>query len=310
MNDLAHPDAYEGSEPYLFVSYRHAEHKLAYPIIRRLNEMGYRVWYDKALTSGTPHWNDDIAKRVEGCTLLLALCSKGYFQSENCRHELEYAHELGKTIHWINIGPLADKDIPPGIRMDFVKIHKIEKQKMSDDAFYHEIARGIGMDTCRSSSSHTSRSATKQAPQAKKPRHISRLDIPQAPKRTPVPSPSKERAPRVLTRCLAFLCPAIPAGLSIAALVLTVLHRNELLVIVLLAAELFAVSMLPDILSRYAAFDAKDKPNAIIWSVLAAVSSIVMIVFAVVDGSWRVFLFLLFIVVAYVVIIRELLEWQ
>ena len=309
MNDLAHPDAYKGSKPYLFVSYRHAEHKLAYPIIRRLNEMGYRVWYDKALTSGIPHWNDDIAKRVEGCTVLLALCSKGYFQSENCRHELEYAHDLGKTIHWINIGPLADKDIPPGIRMDFVKIHKIEKHKMSDDAFYHEIARGIGMDTCRSSSSHTSRSDTKQAPQAKKPRHISRLDIPQAPKRTPVPSPSEKRAPRVLTRCLVFLWPAIPAGLSIAALVLTVLHRNEVLVFVLIAAEGLAVSMIGDILSRYG--DAKkDKRSAIIWSVLAAVSSIVMIVFAVVDGSWPAFLLLLFIVVAYVAIIPVLLEWQ
>ena len=250
--------------------------------------------------------------------------------------------------------------------MDFVKIHKIEKHKMSDDAFYHEIARGIGMDTCRSSSSHTSRSDTKQAPQAKKPRHISRLDIPQAPKRTPVPSPSEKRAPRVLTRCLAFLWPAIPAGLSIAVYVLSWNHGDEglitalllamllvlpfttrlfarmtnkeafdldcllvnyllpfaesyfgydpdsvsliqLLMPGLLAAELFAVSMLPSILSRYAAFDATDKRSAIIWSTLAAVFSVIMIVCAVVGIPEIVILFLAFFTLT-VVRIADLLE--
>ncbi|MBR7039521.1 MAG: toll/interleukin-1 receptor domain-containing protein [Oscillospiraceae bacterium] len=170
MPEAPMPQAYTGSEPYLFVSYRHTERKLAYPIIRRLHEAGFRVWYDEGIHPGTAYFNDIIAEHVEGCTVLLALCSKDYFQSDNCRHELEYAGELGKTIHWYNVKPLADKDIPSGIRMDFRKTHKTDKFAMTDDAFYDKLMHGQDMDKCRRRSAPAPSVKPKSpAPKAAKP---------------------------------------------------------------------------------------------------------------------------------------------
>ena len=157
MNVPKKPHAYEGSEPYLFVSYRHTEREVAYPIIRRLNEAGFRVWYDEGIHTGTPYWNDVIAVRVENCTVLLALCSKAFFESEHCRRELEYAKKLGHTIHWYNIEPLADKDIPAGIRMDFNMTHKTDIFAMTDDDLYQELMCGQDMEKCLESRRLTSR---------------------------------------------------------------------------------------------------------------------------------------------------------
>lgn len=43
---------YEGPEPYIFVSYAHANKDKVYPIIKRLHEMGYRLWYDEGIEAG------------------------------------------------------------------------------------------------------------------------------------------------------------------------------------------------------------------------------------------------------------------
>ena len=43
---------YEGQEPYIFVSYAHKNKDKVYPIIKRLHEMGYRLWYDEGIEAG------------------------------------------------------------------------------------------------------------------------------------------------------------------------------------------------------------------------------------------------------------------
>ena len=40
--------AYEGNQPYIFVSYCHKDKK-AMHIIRRVQQRGYRVWFDKGI---------------------------------------------------------------------------------------------------------------------------------------------------------------------------------------------------------------------------------------------------------------------
>ena len=46
------PPVYEGSEPYIFVSYAHAISNQAMKIINWLYEAGYRIWYDEGLECG------------------------------------------------------------------------------------------------------------------------------------------------------------------------------------------------------------------------------------------------------------------
>ncbi|MBR7039520.1 MAG: toll/interleukin-1 receptor domain-containing protein [Oscillospiraceae bacterium] len=161
------PKAYEGSEPYIFVSYRHIEKKQAYPIIRRLNEAGYRVWYDEGIRSGEQYWNDVVAEHVKRCTVLIALCSKAFFESEHCREELEYAKKLGHTIHWVDLSRYPEDAIPAGIAMRFNMVQKTAKYELKDDAFYEILFQGRDMVSCLSGGAVPPRS---DLPPAKTPR--------------------------------------------------------------------------------------------------------------------------------------------
>ncbi len=49
--------AYDGEEPYVFVSYSHEDDDLVYPEIRWLQDHGFNVWYDEGI-SGASHWRD------------------------------------------------------------------------------------------------------------------------------------------------------------------------------------------------------------------------------------------------------------
>lgn len=47
------PVAYEGSEPYIFVSYSHKDSATVLPVISELQAEGFRVWYDASIEAGT-----------------------------------------------------------------------------------------------------------------------------------------------------------------------------------------------------------------------------------------------------------------
>ena len=44
--------AYKGNEPYIFVSYAHKDSDAVFREIRRLNDLGYHVWYDEGIAPG------------------------------------------------------------------------------------------------------------------------------------------------------------------------------------------------------------------------------------------------------------------
>ena len=38
--------AYQGDEPYIFVSYAHEDSEVVYPEIQWLKDQGFNIWYD------------------------------------------------------------------------------------------------------------------------------------------------------------------------------------------------------------------------------------------------------------------------
>lgn len=55
----------------------------------------YRIWYGEGIDPGT-EWDENIAEHVENCGYFIALLSKAYMESSNCKDELNYARELEK----------------------------------------------------------------------------------------------------------------------------------------------------------------------------------------------------------------------
>ena len=63
--------AYTGDEPYIFVSYAHADNEIVYPEIQWLRDQGFNVWYDEGISPGTV-WRDELADSIEGSNLYLS----------------------------------------------------------------------------------------------------------------------------------------------------------------------------------------------------------------------------------------------
>ena len=59
------PVAYEGTEPYIFISYSHKDSNVVFPAIRALQEAGYPVWYDAGIQAGS-EWPEYIASHLVG----------------------------------------------------------------------------------------------------------------------------------------------------------------------------------------------------------------------------------------------------
>ena len=67
MKTLLRP--YEGTLPYLFVSYAHANDAAVLEIISTLQARGFRVWYDEGIEAGS-EWPESIASHLERAQLV------------------------------------------------------------------------------------------------------------------------------------------------------------------------------------------------------------------------------------------------
>ena len=111
MKTLLRP--YEGTLPYLFVSYAHKDDAAVLEIIRTLQSRGFRVWYDEGIEAGS-EWPESIASHLERAQLVLAFLSPAYLRSDNCRKEMHYALTKKKPV--INVY-LEQTELSPGMEM-------------------------------------------------------------------------------------------------------------------------------------------------------------------------------------------------
>ena len=122
------PLAYRGDEPFVFVSYAHADAGLAYPIISGLQERGMRIWFDDGLDVGDI-WEDVIPDHVEQCAAMLCLVSTRFTDSKNCKNEIRYASELNKGLLILH---LETGELPRHIRFHYSAIHVLRLSDYSD----------------------------------------------------------------------------------------------------------------------------------------------------------------------------------
>jgi len=88
-------EAYEGSGPYIFVSYAHDDAPRVYPIIKELYESGWDLWYDEGIKI-TERYLPVIAHHVKRCSVfVLILTNRCLERPFVMNYELEYARKLG-----------------------------------------------------------------------------------------------------------------------------------------------------------------------------------------------------------------------
>lgn len=84
---------YEGSKPFVFISYSHKDTPYVMEVIKALDARGIRVWYDAGIEAGA-EWPEYIASHLTACSCVLCFVSQNYEDSDNCRRELTFSLNL------------------------------------------------------------------------------------------------------------------------------------------------------------------------------------------------------------------------
>ena len=125
---------YKGEKSYLFISYSHRDAELVYPIIRHMQGLGLRVWFDEGIVPGK-EWDDYVAERVLECDAMIAFISPNYLKSSNCRDELNYARDVEKERLLIY---LENVKLTPGMAMRMNRIQAIHQYAYSKQSLFYE----------------------------------------------------------------------------------------------------------------------------------------------------------------------------
>lgn len=85
-------------EPYIFISYAHADKDRVFPIIKRIYEKGWHVWYDEGLFVGNEtDYADQLAAHIRNCAIIVVFVTKESVQREFVtKKELEFGINKAK----------------------------------------------------------------------------------------------------------------------------------------------------------------------------------------------------------------------
>ena len=137
---------YEGSEPFIFVSYAHDDSALVLPILEKLDAAGYRVWYDEGIAPGS-EWPENIAEHMNGSRVVLAFLSNAAMESPNCRREVNYA--LAKRKDFLGV-MLEQTAMSPGMEMQLSSQQCILRYNYkTEEAFLKKVLGSSILDPCR-----------------------------------------------------------------------------------------------------------------------------------------------------------------
>ena len=146
-SDRSKPDKpYDGKEPYVFISYAHKDMDKVFAVIKKLQEEGFRVWYDEGIDPAT-EWDENIAQHIVDCGYLIAFISKNYINSNNCKDEINFARDLDKDRLLVYI---EDTALPLGMSMRLRRLQAIHAYKYKEkNDFYAKLLSAAGIEKCK-----------------------------------------------------------------------------------------------------------------------------------------------------------------
>ena len=146
---------YEGSDPFIFISYSHADSEKVYSILKRLQSERVRFWYDGGIESGAD-WNNNIAEHVKKCKCMIAFHSKKSSDSSHCKDEIAYLNNNRKSKRTdkkiLSIYLEEDVDLDLGIEMKITRFQSINLYDYDgrEEDFYFQILNSSIIKSCMS----------------------------------------------------------------------------------------------------------------------------------------------------------------
>ncbi|MFW9988666.1 MAG: toll/interleukin-1 receptor domain-containing protein [Candidatus Odinarchaeota archaeon] len=132
--------AYMGDKNFIFVSYTHKDKAEVYPILQKLDNEGFRIWYDEGIPLSTD-WCNTIAEKLLNCSLFLSFISPYVMESDNTQDEIHLAMNEKKPYLAIY---LRETDLSPGLKMRIRRVQGILKHEMEEEQFFKKLIENVG----------------------------------------------------------------------------------------------------------------------------------------------------------------------
>lgn len=137
---------YEGQEPFIFISYAHKNSDQVMPILEKLDEAGYRVWYDDGIAPGS-EWPEYIAEHLNACSVVIAFVSQQSIDSPNCRREVTYA--LAKQKPFLGV-VLEQAKMSPGMELQLAAQQCILRYNFrTEEEFLNKLLTSSMLKSCQ-----------------------------------------------------------------------------------------------------------------------------------------------------------------
>ncbi|MAF08774.1 MAG: hypothetical protein CL389_13105 [Acidiferrobacteraceae bacterium] len=131
--------AYQGDEPYIFVSYAHDDAALVYPEITRLRSEGFNIWYDEGISPGST-WRDEVALALTQCRLFLYFISPRSVVSANCLKEVNFCLSRERKVLSVH---LEKTELPMGLELSLSDMQAIIRADHTTPSYERKLSDSL-----------------------------------------------------------------------------------------------------------------------------------------------------------------------
>jgi hypothetical protein len=142
---VPHFQPYEGTEPFCFVSYSHANARDVYTVLNTLAERNFRLWYDDTMEIGDDFRNE-LRDKIAACDAFILFVSEESMASKYCGMELITAYQFGKRIFPIQLD--ASVEIPPVLKLVLENLQHV-KAHTGEQRYIHKLVQSLPPETMR-----------------------------------------------------------------------------------------------------------------------------------------------------------------
>ncbi len=136
---------YEGNEKYICISSNSADNDAVFPIISKLAENGYRVWFDDGSLADYEK-TEKLAECINSCEICLVFISENYLNTKASVRELNFALLKDKMLISTILEPA---EIPLGIEMQMSAFPIFNKYKLDETEYFSALFNDGVMAQCR-----------------------------------------------------------------------------------------------------------------------------------------------------------------
>ncbi len=126
----------------VFISFAHANTKIVEEVCQRFKEENISYWAYMDNNAYGDDFKVTIVRQIESAKVFVAFLSHEYFESDICKDELAFAKNNGIKIIPVFINKLDE--LPSEYKLDFVRIHGIEKSHTFIDDIVAAVKNSLG----------------------------------------------------------------------------------------------------------------------------------------------------------------------